>query len=440
MDMAFAKSIATGAKAGPALTSALAGALPNIGALQLGMVGLAFTMAEKLAPAFGQAASYLGKTSLEATGLTDEFELLVSSIDEVGQSLYKVSGIDLGLGRYKDQLEALKKISAKDADLIKAAAAVQDAIDKEAAAALTKKLAKEKADEAAAQARALAEAEKRVEISLQKEIAANIYARSIVDAHAKARDERRAAEKLANERNVNAQMAAERAVFEANELQRTIDDANKKRDAEIERLAAEQKAKAEADRIEQERRAFALTSIQVLNQATATWVNSVVSGQKSMSEATEDMAKGLITTVVQMSLMAIQAAAIRSAADAFASSTATAAMVAGPAGVAIAAGTAAAFFGAAMAYQDQLPQLATGGLVMGGIPGRDSVQAMLQPGEFVIPARETSLLRAMMGRNAGGGGTTIVINNTIPDSRATERMVRDQIIPAQRRLARLGGR
>jgi hypothetical protein len=44
---------------------------------------------------------------------------------------------------------------------------------------------------------------------------------------------------------------------------------------------------------------------------------------------------------------------------------------------------------------------AAGGLVTGGIPGQDSVPALLMPGEFVLPKPTVDLLR---GVNVGFGG------------------------------------
>lgn len=67
------------------------------------------------------------------------------------------------------------------------------------------------------------------------------------------------------------------------------------------------------------------------------------------------------------------------------------------------AGAAAAILYGAEKEQEVLAA-ATGGLVEGGIPGRDSVRAMLEPGELVVPKQNfQQVVGAVQNQKAGGG-------------------------------------
>ena len=96
-----------------------------------------------------------------------------------------------------------------------------------------------------------------------------------------------------------------------------------------------------------------------------------------------------------------------------------------------------------------------GGLVTGGVPGRDSVRALLQPGEFVLPKPTVDAIRqgqppATPGRYATGGmvtpsaGTQIVFAPRIetialPTSVQNMRYFRDTVAKTQGRLTGLKG-
>lgn len=114
------------------------------------------------------------------------------------------------------------------------------------------------------------------------------------------------------------------------------------------------------------------------------------------------------------------------------------------AGIAIGLGVAAAI---AALIGGLATNFATGGWVTGGVPGRDSVPAMLMPGEYVESVDEARSRRGggpglgprgSSGSSGGGGGTTVINNNfgtLYPLSRAElERFHRDNVIPAQTRL------
>ena len=78
----------------------------------------------------------------------------------------------------------------------------------------------------------------------------------------------------------------------------------------------------------------------------------------------------------------------------------------------------------------QVKGYAQGGLVTGGVAGRDSVPAMLTPGEFVVPTRDVDA-----ARSGGGSSVNMTINTAVPPSRAEmKRYIRQNLIPAMRDL------
>lgn len=74
----------------------------------------------------------------------------------------------------------------------------------------------------------------------------------------------------------------------------------------------------------------------------------------------------------------------------------------GPVGVALGIAGAAAATAFGVEKAGQVAGFADGGLVTGGIPGRDSVPAMLAPGELVVPKQNfNDVVGAVRGDNAG---------------------------------------
>ena len=84
--------------------------------------------------------------------------------------------------------------------------------------------------------------------------------------------------------------------------------------------------------------------------------------------------------------------------------------------------------------------MAEGGLVTGGVANRDSVPAMLMPGEFVLTKNQTESLR--QGGGGGLGGPPVVnieLSSSLPPSRAEmKKYVRQNIVPALRELRAQG--
>lgn len=177
-------------------------------------------------------------------------------------------------------------------------------------------------------------------------------------------------------------------------------------------------------------------------------ITSIASGSKSALEALGGMLGGIVSMLGQMLIQLGTAALVASALSAIpffaplvggpgAAAAGLAAIVAG--GIMVAAG--AGITGAIGA--------AEGGLVLGGSPNFDSVPAMLQRGEYVIPAQQVrENVRA--GRapddsgssgGSGGAGVTIAVTQQsfVPGTKADfHRSVRDAVLPAISDLARAG--
>ena len=109
-------------------------------------------------------------------------------------------------------------------------------------------------------------------------------------------------------------------------------------------------------------------------------------------------------------------------------------------GPAMAAATAASVLGLLRAMiSSGIQGMAEGGLVTGGVQGRDSVPAMLQPGEFVLTKEQTDSLRRGGGGGIGSQVVNIELNSTMPQSRAEiKRFVRQNVVPALRELKSQG--
>lgn len=110
-------------------------------------------------------------------------------------------------------------------------------------------------------------------------------------------------------------------------------------------------------------------------------------------------------------------------------------------GPALAAAAAAATFAMVKGFvRLGFSKMAEGGLVTGGVQGRDSVPTLLQPGEFVLTKKQTDSLRQGGGGGFGGSPTVnIELSSSLPPSRAEmKKYVRQNIVPALRELRMQG--
>lgn len=178
-------------------------------------------------------------------------------------------------------------------------------------------------------------------------------------------------------------------------------------------------------------------------------ISAIASGSKSALEAIGGMLGGIVTMLGQMLIQLGTAALVASALSAI---PFFAPLVGGPG--AAAAGVAAIAAGAVMvaagAGLSAAIGMADGGLVVGGSIGRDSVPAMLMPGEFVVPAAQVRQNVAAgrapddsgaSGGRGGGGAVNINVSQQsfVPGTKADfNRSVREAVLPAIRQLARQG--
>lgn len=175
-----------------------------------------------------------------------------------------------------------------------------------------------------------------------------------------------------------------------------------------------------------------------------------------VSFISEQIAELLTKSALQASVGVAAAASNIAAEAAVAGASAVAATAAIPiVGPALAPAAGAAAYAEAMSFQGFLAAaaMADGGLVIGGAIGRDSVPAMLMPGEYVVTAAQVRQNVAAgrapddsgPARRGGGGGgaglaVTVVQHNTVPMSQAElDRRIADAIIPSIQRIARSGG-
>ena len=178
-----------------------------------------------------------------------------------------------------------------------------------------------------------------------------------------------------------------------------------------------------------EAEAAAAAMIGAVSSAVVGALISLAEGQKTMAEASLDALSAVMAAVVQVAMNSIIASSLTGQANAIAGNLGI--PVWGLA-IGIAAGLAA--LAAISALKSKLPEpkkFAQGGLVTGGMAGRDSVPAMLMPGEFVLTTKQTDSLRRGNSSLGGGGNITINMTSQIPPTKAEmKKHVRQNILPA----------
>jgi hypothetical protein len=173
----------------------------------------------------------------------------------------------------------------------------------------------------------------------------------------------------------------------------------------------------------------------MVGEAAGKMLVEVAKGTTTSGELLGHFFLGILQMVLDTVQKAVLAFAVQGAAAAFAGN-------AGAPGIGLIVGAAAA--GATLAairgMLSQIPQpgqvkkMARGGLVTGGVAGRDSVPALLQPGEFVVPKKDVDA-----AKRGGGGGVNVQISTTVPPSRGEmKRYLRQNLVPALRDLKAQG--
>jgi hypothetical protein len=197
---------------------------------------------------------------------------------------------------------------------------------------------------------------------------------------------------------------------------------NSQRDAALAReLADAQFLDAKLSEAEATRLASAERTAQTLGAVSENLATAIISND-------EDIAKASVSAAIDAATASIVASAASGAAKAFESLAGV--PIVGPALGAVAAGVVSA---AILAFRSQV-SLAQGGVVTGGIPGKDSVQATLMPGERVIskPNAEDPF------RQQPSGDTYNINVGTIDATPAGRTKLAKTITREQRRNRRLG--
>ena len=148
-------------------------------------------------------------------------------------------------------------------------------------------------------------------------------------------------------------------------------------------------------------------------------------GQDKMKEGFKSSAAVAIDTIFDVA----QAEAVKAAIGAASSQSAI--PVIGPALAAAAAASILSLLRGIITTN--IKGMAEGGLVTGGVANRDSVPAMLMPGELVVPKKQVDAMK-----NGGGMGSPTVnieLSSSIPPSRAEmKKFVRQNVVPALKEL------
>lgn len=202
------------------------------------------------------------------------------------------------------------------------------------------------------------------------------------------------------------------------EQKKSADDRKKLQDERNAQAAASAKAvlarrfadiDAEADKFEDGMRrqdealqAQAEASIAAAAQTGAAWgtaLGQAIAGAEDAEDAVKQLGKQAIIAVLNAAKTFIIAKATEAGASAYADSVEKEGV---PLGLVIGAGFAAAAIAAVTAL---ISRLQDGGFVTGGLQGRDSVPALLAPGEFVMSRGEVSgfqkFAKRMLGEGAG---------------------------------------
>jgi hypothetical protein len=151
-----------------------------------------------------------------------------------------------------------------------------------------------------------------------------------------------------------------------------------------------------------------------IGEAMGAQLSAFFAGQATAEEAFKAMSISAAEAILDMVQRAVMAYAVEAAATAYAANQGV--PVVGPV---IGAAAAAVAFGFVRGYLGQLKGMAAGGIVEGGVPGRDSVPALLMPGELVVPAALTRQLLALAGASGSGSsssGTRMANGGIVPAS------------------------
>lgn len=218
---------------------------------------------------------------------------------------------------------------------------------------------------------------------------------------------------------------------------------------ELGRIEALRTARREAD-LERQRLADEQLKRQtaLAEQFSAAFTDSffaVATGAKSLEQVMGEVLMGISRQLFQQAITQIVTAAFKGQADAISAHSFIPFI-----GQALGAAAGAAIFALISSTKSKIPKpkkMQAGGIVRGGTQGRDSVAALLTPGEFVLTVEETRQIRKALSRAggsgggfqggglvpAGGGAASINLSfnlQQLPDRIETRRWVRSNLVPA----------
>ena len=201
-------------------------------------------------------------------------------------------------------------------------------------------------------------------------------------------------------------------------------------------------AEIAAWREEQMAKALSLSNAMVkgaqsVGRAFVAGYQNAVEGQDKLTAAVLAGGAAMLVTVLNLMEQVVLAAAVKAAAEAYAAHQFLPFV-----GIAVGAAAASLAFAGVKGLLSNSPKgFAQGGLVSGGVANRDSVPAMLTPGEFVLTKQQTDTLRQGGGEGGlgGGGGVNIQINTATPPNRAEmKKYIRQSLLPAMNELKAQG--
>lgn len=227
-------------------------------------------------------------------------------------------------------------------------------------------------------------------------------------------------------RSLEHTVAVEEKVAAAADVRKTKQDEATKKSKEALKLIADE-ARATSDQ-------FASAG----DAMGGAFVAAAASAENAQEAVAQGM-KAMAASAIDSALTAMQTIVTAHAAEAAAGAASSQAgiPIVGPALAAAAAGTMFALVKGLISLGFQ--GMAQGGLVQGGIPGRDSVPIMAMPGEFVLTKQQTDSLRS--GGSIGGGPQNVNLtfqSDQLPDRVRTKRWIRQVFNPAMKELKAQG--
>lgn len=147
-----------------------------------------------------------------------------------------------------------------------------------------------------------------------------------------------------------------------------------------------------------------LSAFKGIQGSMATFFTEAVSGTKSVGDAFKGMAVSIIKSMMDVIAQALAMQALKSILGAFG-------MGGGAVGGGI-SGQSLSFGSTGFGAGALMPAAASGGLVTGGIPGKDSVPVMTMPGEYILKKKAVDALGANYVANLNNANSATITAST----------------------------